>query len=225
MIYLEQLNSLNVATFNRLFDECIDAMNAGSYPFHLFPELVTNEQKRQHILESFTNTLAVDNTILWQVREDDRVLMYNVGHIEGTLLRWVLSVIGTNSAGSKSYFYSDDYFGPANEFYSSLGIETISIETTGKGGVQDHLIKVVGVFDSHDNLANTHIEIPGAGAIDEIDFSTFSKFNANLKITTPSAIDAAANTDTANTVIPNDPPMPYEQYANNTPIFNPPPEE
>lgn len=224
MIYLEQLDSLDVATFNRLFDECIDAMNLGSYPWDMFPELVTNEQKREHLFNAFLITLTKDNTILWQAREDDKVLMYNVGFLEGTLLRWVLSVIGTNSAGSKSYFYSDDYFGPANEFYSSLGIETISIETTGKGGVQDHLIKVVGVFDSHDNLANTHVEMPGVGTIDEIDFSSFSKFDANLKILTPS-LNAAANTDTANTVIPNDPPLPYEQYANNTPIFNPPPEE
>jgi hypothetical protein len=35
----------------------------------------------------------------------------------------------------------------------------------------------------------------------------------------------AANTDTSNTDIFVDEPLPYEQYANNEPIFNPPPEE
>lgn len=158
MIKYEVITQIDDNVFARLFGESIDAMNAGSYPWHLYTNVDTYEDKMAHIRKAFDNTLQ--NGFVFQVVEDDHVMMLNGGSIEGTKLNWFIGLIGANSAGSKSYLYDPEYQAARDQFWIDQNITNWEVETAGSGtAMYDHLQRAVEAGTIKDSLENKVVEI------------------------------------------------------------------
>jgi len=242
-IRFDLITEINDADFNRLFDDCIDNLNSGSYPWEDTPVADgDNEAKREYIRAQFQSHLnsADAGGVIFVCSEDGYALTLSSGFVEGTHFTGTMLLIGRNQAGSKSFMYSDEYHVAREAFWDEVNYLTWDFQTLGPGtAFFDHIATVYNdtVTNNPDWIQNARMArardgdmageiVPGtantdiypAHAIQENELG-----NSGLKMVVTEAI--AANTDTANTDIFADEPVPYEQYANNEPIFNPPPEE
>lgn len=144
MIKYEVITSIDDTVFERLYNECKTDMNAGSYPWHLFPSVTTDEEKITHLKTSFLAAAEAEGGMLFRVVEDDRDLMINAGTVTGTSLFWFLGLIGRDANGSKSYLYRSDYVQARDDFWVQQGISSWKIETMGAGtAMYNHLISVI----------------------------------------------------------------------------------
>lgn len=138
MIKYEVITSIDDTVFNKLFGHSIEAMDAGSYPWHLFPGVVTYEQKAAHIRAAFDKTLQ--DGVVFHVVQDGHVLMLNGGKLDGTRLKWFLGLIGPDINGSKAYLYAPEYQAARDQFWVDEGITHWDIETMGAGTpMYDHV--------------------------------------------------------------------------------------
>ena len=242
-IRFDLITEINDADFNRLFDDCIDNLNSGSYPWEDTPVADgDNEAKREYIRAQFQSHLnsADAGGVIFVCSEDGYALTLSSGFVEGTHFVGTMILIGRNQAGSKSYMYADEYHVAREAFWDEVNYLTWDFQTLGPGtAFFDHIATVYNdtVTNNPDWIQNARMArardgdmageivsgeanttIVPAHAIQENELG-----NSGLKMVVTEAI--AANTDTANTDIFVDEPLFYEQYANNEPIFNPPPEE
>lgn len=185
MFVWEKIESINEEDFNRLFDASLPSMDAGSYKWDLFPDINTEEEKRAHIKSSFESFLNDPNGIVFQVRQDDRVLQYNGGTLIDNHLLWMMGLIGTNVNGSKSFMYAEEYHDAEAQFWSDMNIQSWEMQTTGSNTpMHDHVVKI---FDKYDKLgpieeSNTVIDVL---KIDEADLSKGQRYDLNMKLVTP----------------------------------------
>lgn len=135
MILFETISSIDDAVFNQLFEDSAEDMDAGSYPWHLFPSVVTFDEKRGFIRAAYERLLA--DGVVWQVTIDELPCVLGAGVQEGTIIRWLLGLLGPNTAGSKSYLYTQEYIDARNAFWDDLGITGWTLETAGPGTAID----------------------------------------------------------------------------------------
>lgn len=139
MIILETVSTIDDAMFDKLFGHSIEDMDAGSYPWHLFPSVETFAQKRDFIRAAYER-LLVDG-IVWQMFVDDTPCMLNAGVKEGSIIKWLLGLVGPDASGSKSYLYSQDWVDARSVFWDQVGVTGWTLETAGVGTPVDIHLK------------------------------------------------------------------------------------
>lgn len=135
MINFTVVTSFTDELFDNLYAACSAELDAGTYPWHLFPQVTTEDQKKAHLKAAFNAA-----TFMFTVDEDGHYLMLNAGTVTNGVFSWYLGLIGPNTSGSKSWLYGDDYVNARNAFWPANSITNINIETVGSGtSVYDHL--------------------------------------------------------------------------------------
>lgn len=129
MITFSTVTSIDDTEFDDLFAASLPDLDAGSYPWHLFPQIVTVEDKRSHMRAAYDRLL--EDGIVWRVADSDGVLLLNAGEQTGDTLRWVLGLVKPDASGSKSYFYSEEYRNARDAYWSQIGISGWTLETAG----------------------------------------------------------------------------------------------
>lgn len=144
MILFEIIETIDDVAFDRLFDESLAAMDAGSYPWGLQYDVSTYDQKKAHVRSVFDRTLS--DGLVFHVVEDGYTLMLNGGTVSNGVLSWYIGLIGANQSGSKSYLYNAEYKAARDAFWPSVGITDWKVETMGQGtAMHDHIVNAVQV--------------------------------------------------------------------------------
>lgn len=130
MITFETATSIDDTEFNTLFDASLAVLDAGAYPWHLFTEVNTVEQKKLHIRSAYDRLLT--EGFIWRVYDDNGVLLLNAGIKAGNRATFLLSLIKPNAEGTKSYLYTDEFNNARNTYWTEIGITGWTIETAGK---------------------------------------------------------------------------------------------
>lgn len=160
MITFEIINNIDEEVFNRLYDESLDAMNAGSFPFHAFPHVKTADERRALIREIFQNLLVDENKIALRVRQDDRVLMLSGGTLIDDHFNWTIGLMGTDINGSKSWLYHPEYSAARDQFWVDNDISIFTIETMGPNtGMHDHIVSAKTANTVVDDLESRSKEV------------------------------------------------------------------
>lgn len=139
MITFSTVTSIDDTEFDDLFAASLSDLDAGSYPWHLFPQIVTVEDKKAHMRAAYDRLL--DDGIVWRVADSDGVLLLNAGEQTGNTISWVLGLVKPDASGSKSYLYSEDYRNARDAYWSQIGITSWTLETAGANTpVHTHLL-------------------------------------------------------------------------------------
>jgi hypothetical protein len=140
-IRFDMITEINDVEFDRMFNDCIDNMNAGSYPWEITPVLTgSNEEKRVYIKTCFQEFLNVASGVVFVCSEDGYALTISSGFVNGTHFEGHMILIGRNQAGSKSFMYHDDYHTAREAFWDEVNFVTWDFQTTGPGtAFHDHI--------------------------------------------------------------------------------------
>ena len=163
-IQFDLITEINDTDFNRLFDDCIDNLNSGSYPWENTPvALGTNEEKRAYIKQQFQSHLDSADTggVLFVCSEDGYALTLSSGFVEGTHFLGTMLLIGRNQAGSKSYMHHVDYHTARERFWDEVNYVTWDFQTLGPGtAFFDHVADVytTTVTDNPEWIQNARFE-------------------------------------------------------------------
>lgn len=143
-IRFDLITEINDTDFNRMFDDCIDNLNGGSYPWEDTPVASgDNEAKRAYLRQQFQSHLDADNGVLFVCSEDGYALTLSSGFVNGTHFLGTMLLIGRNQAGSKSYMYSDEYHIAREAFWDEVNYLTWDFQTLGPGtAFFDHVATV-----------------------------------------------------------------------------------
>lgn len=143
-IRFDLITEINDTDFNRMFDDCIDNLNGGSYPWEDTPVAQgDNEAKRTYLRTQFQSHLDAEDGVLFVCSEDGYALTLSSGFVNGTHFLGTMLLIGRNSAGSKSYMYSDEYHAAREAFWDSVNYVTWEFQTLGAGtAFFDHVATV-----------------------------------------------------------------------------------
>jgi hypothetical protein len=185
MFVWEKIESINEQDFNRLFDASLPSMDGGSYKWDLFPNVVTEEQKRNHIKTLFEHFINVEDGIVFQVRQDDKVLQYNAGTLANNHLTWSIGLIGRDVNGSKSFMYAEEYHDAEAQFWSDMNIQSWEMQTAGQGTtMHDHVMKIFDKYDKVGPAEASNTSIEGIGKFDEVDLTKGQRYDLNMKMVT-----------------------------------------
>jgi hypothetical protein len=145
-IRFDLITEINDTDFNRMFDDCIDNLNNGSYPWEGTPVAAgDNEAKREYIRTQFQSHLnsADAGGVVFVCSEDGYALTMSSGFVEGTHFVGTMILIGRNQAGSKSYMYADEYHAAREAFWDEVNYLTWDFQTLGPGtAFFDHIATV-----------------------------------------------------------------------------------
>jgi len=204
MFFWEEIQDINQEDFSRIFATSLPAMDAGSYRWDLFTDVITNEQKEKHIQTLFENCLEDPTGIVFQTRQDDRVLQYNCGTLVDNHLVWNIGLIGTDINGSKSYLYNDDYHTVEAAFFSTMNIKSWKMFTfSADSPILKHTTKIFDIYDKLGPIEETDVGvIDNTFNITEVDLSKGQRYDMDMKVqvteflSNPSIIyQAPANTE------------------------------
>ena len=164
---VEFITELDDTIFNRLFDDSIDDMNNGTYPWSDTPVADgDNEAKRTYIKLQFQYFIDAEDGIVFKVAKDGYVLFYaagllNSGHFLGSMV-----LMGRNETGSKSWLYDHDYH-TTYHLFTDEHFDTMEYQTLGPGtAFHDHCVNEYNntVNNQPDWYQNTGA-VPGGGVI------------------------------------------------------------
>lgn len=145
-ISFDLITEINDTDFNRMFDDCIDNLNSGSYPWEDTPVADgDNEAKRVYLKAQYQSHLdsAGAGGVLFVCSEDGYALTLSAGIVTGTHFLGTMLLVGRNSAGSKSYMYSTEYHAAREAFWDQVNYVTWDFQTQGAGtGFFDHVTTV-----------------------------------------------------------------------------------
>ena len=135
MINFTVVTSYTDAMFDALYSGCSADLDAGSYPWHLFP-VSTEAEKKAHLKTAFNEA-----SFMFTVDEDGHYLMLNAGAVTNGIFKWYLGLIGPDTNGSKAWLYRADYQAARNAFWPAQNINEWHVETMGPGTpMYDHMI-------------------------------------------------------------------------------------
>lgn len=143
-IQFDLITEINDTDFNRMFDDCIDNLNSGSYPWEDTPVADgDNEAKRVFIRASFQSHLDADDGVVFVCSEDGYALNISSGFVNDTHFLGTMILIGRNQAGSKSYMHHADYHTAREVFWDQVNYLTWDFQTLGPGtAFYDHVAAV-----------------------------------------------------------------------------------
>lgn len=120
MITFELCTSIDEQIFDRLYEDSRPILENGNFPWHLWPNVVTDEARKAHIRKSFQNVL--DKGLCWLVRTDGYPVLLCVGTIQGDLIKWALGLSGLDLSGSRAWLYDPTYASSRDAFWDAIGV-------------------------------------------------------------------------------------------------------
>ena len=133
------ITSFTDAEFDHCWSSSVTDMEAGAYPFHLYPHLTTTAEKKQFIKDAFNDCCADSTWVVWKIEDEDTIIMLNAGKVVGTNLEWKMSLIGQNDAGSKSWMYDVNMTTARNTWLAGKGCTTMEMQTPNENSkIYDH---------------------------------------------------------------------------------------
>lgn len=144
-IRFERITEIAEKDFTRIFNDCIDNLNTGAYPWEEtgLPEEATNEDKRVFLFNVYSIYLEDENMITVGVYDNELLVQIFTGYLkENNVFLGLLTLIGRNAAGSKSYLYAEEYQIKREEFWIAQNFTGIEFEISTKGSEYfDHVSK------------------------------------------------------------------------------------
>ena len=151
-IRYDMITEINDVEFDRMFNDCIDNMNAGSYPWEITPvATATNEEKKVYIKTCFQEFINVANGVVFVCSEDGYALTISSGFVNGTHFEGHMVLIGRNQAGSKSFMYHDDYHTAREAFWDEVNFVTWDFQT--------HTTIIVATAVTEHTLGNSSLKL------------------------------------------------------------------
>lgn len=240
-IRFDLITEINDTDFNRLFDDCIDNLNGGSYPWADTPVADgDNEAKRAYLRTQFQSHLDAEDGVLFVCSEDGYALTLSSGFVNGTHFLGTMLLIGRNSAGSKSYMHHVDYHTAREAFWDEVNYITWDFQTLGPGtAFFDHVADVYNttVTDNPEWIQNARIArardgdmtgeiVPGEANTDIVPAHSIQENqlgNSGLKLTTSTLIPGEEEVD--GEFEPEDDPERLQWLEGTHPDQQPPEEE
>ena len=201
-ISFDMITEIDDVSFDRMFNDCIDNMNAGSYPWELTPVATgTNEEKRVFIKAQYQGFLDASDGVVFVCSEDGYALTISNGLVDGTHFTGTMILIGRNQAGSKSYMHHVDYHTAREAFWDDVNFLTWDFQTLGPNtAFYDHVKTVYDETVSadptwltdartrrgKDEVSITGTAIPGTAntvIVPEAEVTEHQMGNSSLKIT------------------------------------------
>lgn len=160
MIVFELMPTIDEGVFDSLYNESVDILNSGSYPWALFG-ITVEEEKQAHMRRAFDNLIFQPNGFGWQVRVDGEVLLICAGTQNSDLITWDLGLCGTRN-GSRSWLYDPDYEPARNVFWASRNVRGWIMSHAGDGkSVYNHVMSKVSTGNLLANVETSPSGIPG----------------------------------------------------------------
>ena len=131
MITFELITEIDDVLFDRLYAESLSILESGSFPWQLWPDVITPEDRKNHINQAFKRVLS--DGLGWLVKTDEHPVLLCVGTQEGDLIRWSLGLSGTNTSGSRSWLYEPSYATSRDAFWDSVGVKGWIMSQASKG--------------------------------------------------------------------------------------------
>jgi hypothetical protein len=242
-IRFDLITEINDTDFNRMFGDCIDNLNNGSYPWEGTPVAAgDNEAKREYIRTQFQSHLnsADAGGVVFVCSEDGYALTMSSGFVEGTHFVGTMILIGRNQAGSKSYMYADEYHVAREAFWDEVNYLTWDFQTLGPGtAFFDHIATVYNdtVTNNPDWIQNARMArardgdmageiVPGTANTDIVPAHTIQENelgNSGLRLTTSTLIPGEEGVD--GEFEPEDDPERLQWLEGTHPDQQPPEEE
>lgn len=163
------INSVDIGIFTKLYNECKDSFESGTYAWHLQPEM-TEEQKLMHIYNCCVNILSAPNSLGWVLYKDSVPILMALGEKQDTTFVYKMGIVGKDINGSKSWLYSPENKTAREAFW-----------------VENNILEyVVPVYNTNDSIKN-HINSRMAhdGPEYKLDVQTGSNIHNNLIVTIP----------------------------------------
>lgn len=130
MITVQTATSINDAEFDRVYEDSVDSMTNGSYPWGAYPHISTEEEKKAHIRNLYD--FERDGNLIIEVREGSLLIGLLLGQWHGQELKMTTVLLSPDASGSKSWLYSDETQEVRNAYWQTLGITGWTGRTTGE---------------------------------------------------------------------------------------------
>ena len=164
---VEFITELDDTIFNRLFDDSIDDMNNGTYPWSDTPVASgDNEAKRTYIKTQLQTFLDMEDGVIIQVSQNDYPVMYIVGTLNSRDFIGCMALMGRNEANSKSWLYDHDYH-TAYHLFQDAEFDTLEYQTLGSGtALHDHIVNEYhATVNNQPDWYQSTGAVPGGGVI------------------------------------------------------------
>jgi hypothetical protein len=130
MIEFTEVQAFAPVVFDSLFAASLPALDAGGYRWDTV-ELPNG--KLAHYRDAFQRIGDSEGALLWQVKVDGIIVMYNAGTRFDDRVYWRMALVGNDQFGSTSFFYRNDYTTAEAAFWASLGVTSHVPQITGPG--------------------------------------------------------------------------------------------
>ena len=152
-ISFNMITEIDNTEFDRFFNDSIESLNAGTYPWNLTPvEDGSNAEKQAYLKSQFQGYLDEPDGVVFVCSEDGYGLTISAGlrqndtHFIGSML-----LVGRNQAGSKSFMYSNDYHASREAFWDTANFVTWVFQTMGPNtSFYDHVAAVYVDTEAND---------------------------------------------------------------------------
>jgi hypothetical protein len=116
----ELVTSIDIEVFERLYNDSKKDFESGTYPWHLYPNIISEEARKTHIYSTLLT--LIENGIVWVRSIDDYPILMGGGIIEGAKIKYVLGLVGYKD-GSKSWLYHEGNRGSRDALWQELGVD------------------------------------------------------------------------------------------------------
>lgn len=94
-----------------------------NYPFHFWPHLKTDDEKRDHFFNGYFSLLNKPNGIVWKSTLNDKIVAINAGTVVDRIIHWELSIIGYDENGRRDWLTADWATTERNAFWERCGVD------------------------------------------------------------------------------------------------------
>ena len=160
MLTFHIINSINEDTFNNLYEQSIQYLDSGTFPWGDLPTM-TDVEKKNHIRSRFDLVKRAPRSVIWEVRKGDLPLMLNVGYIKKTMLLWRLGLSGVDEKGSRSWLYHESYRTARDAFWEEIKVEGYQMSAVEGQSVYSHAQSRQNIAELKSNISIEGVVSPG----------------------------------------------------------------
>jgi hypothetical protein len=160
MLTFHITNSINESVFNNLYEQSLQYLDNGTFPWGDFPPM-TDAEKKSHIRSRFDLVRLAPRSVIWEVRKDDLPLMLNAGYAYKTMLLWRLGLSGVDENGSRSWLYHESYRTARDAFWEELKVDGYQMSAVEGQSVYSHAQSRQNIAELKSNISIEGVVSPG----------------------------------------------------------------
>lgn len=150
------ISEFNENEFDTLWEEGKHTV-LHNFPFHLWPQLRTENQKRDHFKNLYLHFLSAG--ILWKSTLDGKTVALNGGRIiddpkKGRLIEWNVALLGYQPDGTRAWLVADWATAERDRFWAEIGVNGWRqkiVDLDGTNGIARHYKNNKNVEESKGN--------------------------------------------------------------------------